>query len=124
PGGGRRVRLPAASRYRGFSVVREAIERKPWTTVALLRLSPVMPSGLKSYAFGLMRIDAWTYLHASLAGMLPGIVLKVYVGAVGREALSGGGAAKWALLAAGVAATLALAWVLRRTAQSQLHLEG
>jgi uncharacterized membrane protein YdjX (TVP38/TMEM64 family) len=114
----------AMKRYRGFAVVREAIERKPWSTVALLRLSPMMPSGLKSYGFGLMRIDAWTYLLASLAGMLPGIVLKVYVGAAGREALSQGSAAKWALFAAGIAATVALGLLLRHTARRTLKLDA
>lgn len=114
----------AMRRYRAFAVVREAIERKPWSTVALLRLSPVMPSGLKSYGFGLMRVDACTYLMASLAGMLPGIVLKVYVGAAGRDALSEGGAARWSLFAAGIAATAVLAWVLRRTARRSLKLDA
>ena len=114
----------AVKRHRSFAVVREAIERKPWSTVALLRLSPVMPSGLKSYGFGLMRIEVWTYLLASIAGMLPGILLKVYIGDAGREALSDGGAAKWSLFAAGIAATMALAFVLRRTARTSLKLDA
>ena len=105
----------AIARHRDFDAVKQAIEKKPWTTVALLRLSPLMPSGLKSYGFGLVRLDTWTYLGASLAGMFPGILLKVYIGAVGREAISEGGAAKWGLLAAGIAATVALGWIVRRT---------
>lgn len=110
----RTIARPWVERRRGFAAVKDAIERKPWTTVALLRLSPVMPSGLKSYFFGATRLDWGTYLGASLAGMLPGILLKVYVGAAGRDALSHGGTAKWVLFAAGIAATLALAWLMRR----------
>jgi uncharacterized membrane protein YdjX (TVP38/TMEM64 family)/membrane-associated phospholipid phosphatase len=111
------------SRHPAFAPVNEAVKRKPWTTVALMRMSPVLPSGMKSYCFGLMQLDTWTYLGASLAGMLPGILLKVYVGAAGRDALASGGAGKWALFAAGIGATVALAWMMKRVV-TERHLLG
>ena len=40
---------------------------------------------------------------ATLVGTLPGIFLKVYVGAAGREAW-GGGPLEWSLLAVGIVA--------------------
>jgi len=54
--------------------------------------------------------------------MLPGIFLKVYIGAAGRGALAGGGALDWALLAAGIVATVLLTALVGRKARSILKL--
>jgi uncharacterized membrane protein YdjX (TVP38/TMEM64 family) len=80
----------------------------------------VMPSGAKSYFLGVTRVRLAHYLAASAAGMLPGILLKVYVGSAGRGALSEGGALNWSLFAAGVAATVALAVILGRVVRKKL----
>jgi uncharacterized membrane protein YdjX (TVP38/TMEM64 family)/membrane-associated phospholipid phosphatase len=104
----------AARRSEGFKRVAAAVKREPWKVVALLRMSPLLPSGLKSYFLGLTRVKLADYATASAAGMLPGIVLKVYVGAAGRDALSEGGALNWTIFAAGVGATLALTALVGR----------
>ena len=108
----------AAGAVFGFA----AVGKDGWKIVALLRMSPVMPSGLKSYFLGLTRVRLVDYFTASLAGMFPGIALKVYVGAAGRGALTEGGPLNWAMLAIGVGATLALALVLGRYARKRLSL--
>ena len=90
--------------------------------VALLRMSPVLPSGLKSYLLGLTRVRLADYVSASAAGLLPGVLLKVYIGTAGRGALTEGGAHNWALLAAGLAATVVLTVLVGRKVRRTLEL--
>lgn len=96
-----------------FKAFEKAVAGDGWKVVALMRLSPLFTSGMKSYFFGLTRIRLGTYASASLAGMLPGIALKVFIGAAGRDALERGPLG-WGLLALGVAATVAAAVIVRR----------
>lgn len=112
----------AARRTETFLAVEQAVKREPWKVVALLRLSPVLPSGLKSYFLGLTCVKPFDYTFASAVGMLPGILIKVYLGSAGRDALTTGGATKWALVALGLAATLAMAFIVSRAASRRLHL--
>jgi uncharacterized membrane protein YdjX (TVP38/TMEM64 family)/membrane-associated phospholipid phosphatase len=111
-----------ARRFPAFKSVDKAVAKGGWKVVALLRISPVLPSGVKSYLLGLTRVPLTDYLSASAAGMLPGILLKVYVGASGRGALSEGGALNWTLFAAGVAATVILTIWLGRAVRRRLAL--
>jgi uncharacterized membrane protein YdjX (TVP38/TMEM64 family) len=110
-----------AHRHATFKAMDAAVAKEGWKVVALLRLSPIVPSSLKSYFLGLTRIRLAPYAAASIAAMFPGILLKVYVGAAGRGVLSEGGALNWAMFAAGVAATLALAFLLGRSARKKLE---
>lgn len=112
-----------ARRNETFVAVDKAVKREPWKVVALLRMSPVLPSSLKSYFLGLTCIEPLAYTLATLAGMLPGLLFKVYIGHAGRGALGGGGPTKWALLAAGLAATIAMAFVVGRAAKKRLRLD-
>jgi uncharacterized membrane protein YdjX (TVP38/TMEM64 family)/membrane-associated phospholipid phosphatase len=112
----------AARRSAAFKSLDQALKKDGWTIVALLRMAPVMPSGAKSYFLGVTRVRLAPYLAASAAGMLPGILLKVYVGSAGRGALSEGGALNWSLFAAGVAATVALAVILGRVVRKKLKV--
>jgi uncharacterized membrane protein YdjX (TVP38/TMEM64 family) len=112
----------AARRYDAFRALERAVAKEPRKIVALLRLSPVIPSAAKSYFLGLTRIRWPDYTLGSAAGMFPGLVLKVYVGATGRIALVEGGILRWSLFAAGVVATIALALILRRAVQRKLGL--
>jgi uncharacterized membrane protein YdjX (TVP38/TMEM64 family) len=84
-----------------------------------MRLSPILSSAMKSYLFGLTRVDLRTYATASFAGFLPGLLLRVYVGDAGRHALSGG-MLEWLLLTAGIAATLGVSAILGRVTRSRL----
>jgi uncharacterized membrane protein YdjX (TVP38/TMEM64 family) len=111
----------AAKRNKSFAAVDKAVRREPWKVVALLRLSPVLPSGLKSYFLGLTCVDPVSYATASALGMLPGVLLKVYIGHAGRDALTGG-PLKWAMLAAGVAATIAVMVIVGRAVRKRLKL--
>ena len=112
----------AAKRSPRFKAVDRAVAREAWKIVALVRMSPVLPSGLKSYFFGVTRIHIRDYASASLAGMLPGIALKVYVGSAGRLALADGGPLNWALFGGGLAAIVVLGIIITRIAVNTLDL--
>jgi uncharacterized membrane protein YdjX (TVP38/TMEM64 family) len=99
--------------HKTFKAFEKAVAGDGWKVVALMRLSPLFTSGMKSYFFGLTRIHLATYASASLAGMLPGLLLKVFIGAAGRDALERGPFG-WAMLGAGIAATVAAAVIVRK----------
>jgi uncharacterized membrane protein YdjX (TVP38/TMEM64 family) len=112
----------AAKKNDTFAAVDKAVRREPWKVVALLRMSPVLPSGLKSYFLGLTCVRPLPYTLATAVGMLPGVALKVYIGHAGRDVLASGGPLKWTLLAVGVAATIAMATIVARMARKRLRL--
>jgi uncharacterized membrane protein YdjX (TVP38/TMEM64 family) len=111
-----------ARRYAAFKAVNAAVAKEGWKMVALMRMSPVLPSGLKSYFLGLTRVRLADYVTASAAGVLPGVFLKVYVGSAGRGAISEGGALNWSIFAAGVAATVVLTVFVGRAVRRRLEL--
>src|SRR6185436_16911617 len=65
-----------------FKALDEAVARDGWKIVALIRLAPVFPFSITSYAFGLTRIPLWEYFLANFA-MIPGTLMYVYFGSVG-----------------------------------------
>src|SRR3954447_25201699 len=89
------------------------VERDVWRFVCLLRISPVMPFALTSYALGLSPISGRDYLLGTLAS-LPALAGYVAVGALARHGLlsltdgSGLGPLNWVLYGVGGAATLGL----------------
>lgn len=103
-----------------FARLDRSIETDGGKIVALLRLAPVFPFVLLNYALGLTRVRFPSYLLASFA-MLPGTLLYVYYGHVGRAALEGGKTAwDWILLGIGLVAVLAVIVVVTRKAQRAL----
>ena len=112
----------AARNSAAFKAVDAAVGKDGWKVAALLRMSPVMPSGFKSYFLGLTRLRLAPYAAASAAGMFPGILLKVYIGAAGWGAISEGGPLNWTLFLAGAAATVALALLVGRRVRKKLGL--
>jgi len=114
-----------AQRHEKFRVIDQAVRKRGWTVVALLRLSPLVPFSLSNYLYGLTAVDFWPYVLASWAAMLPGTVLYVSLGAAGRAAAGiGHGASRspweWALLATGLVATVAVTVVITRAARKEL----
>ncbi len=57
----------------------------------LLRLSPLFPFSLLNYGLGVTDVRLLDYVAASWAGMLPGTFAYVYLGSVGKEAVSAAG---------------------------------
>jgi uncharacterized membrane protein YdjX (TVP38/TMEM64 family) len=91
--------------------------RRGWVLIALLRVSPVMPFALTSYALGLSAISLRDYALGTLAS-LPALLGYVCLGALGRAGLAAGveGASmlRWALVALGSAGGAALALQIGR----------
>ena len=57
--------------------------------ILLIRLSGILPFALQNYAFGLTALDRRSYIWASLIGLLPGAIIKVWVGKLGMNVLAG-----------------------------------
>lgn len=116
---GGRISVSFAQRHVWFAALRERLATD--TKLALsLRLSPVIPPALSSYAFGLARMRLRVFLLTGLA-MLPPIALYVAAGAMAREVWRSGPRPwwEWAMLTlATVATLLVMARVSRRLASS------
>jgi len=71
-----------------WKAIVEAIDAEGWRLVGLLRLASVVPGTATNYLLGITRIRLWPYTLATLVGLLPQIVLFVYIGAAGQIAVS------------------------------------
>ncbi len=107
-----------------FKAIDTAIGRQGWKIVGLLRLSPAIPFNLSNYLYGLTAVKFWPYVLVSWLGMLPGTVMYVYLGAVGRVAAEGGQGRtplEYALFGVGFLATVAVTILITRTAQKAVR---
>jgi uncharacterized membrane protein YdjX (TVP38/TMEM64 family) len=99
-----------------------AVGEKGFRVVLLLRLSPVVPFSLLNYALGATRVRFWTYVGASVLGMLPGTFLYVSLGAAATSAAQLRGArAGLVPLVVGLAATIAVVVLLTLIARRALR---
>jgi uncharacterized membrane protein YdjX (TVP38/TMEM64 family) len=110
-----------------FAAIDRAVSAQGRRIVFLLRLSPIVPFNFLNYALGVTRISIKDFSIAS-AGMLPGALMYAYAGKVTGEALALAGQAElpknasyYAILVAGLAATLAATTVITRTARRALR---
>jgi uncharacterized membrane protein YdjX (TVP38/TMEM64 family) len=116
--------LRLARRHPRLAAVDRAVSADGWKVVALLRLTPAVSFALQNYLYGATGIRFGTCVLTSAVAMLPGTLLYVYMGALGREAVGAGSPAKWALLAVGLLATLALTVYITRLARRALRGQG
>lgn len=77
-----------------YAELDRALARKGWKILFLTRLSPIVPSNVLNYGFSLTKVKFWHYFFFSWLGMLPVILLYVYIGSfgaalAGRESTSG-----------------------------------
>lgn len=124
------VRHMVAKRLAGmphFVAIERAVSARGWRIIFLLRLSPVAPFNVLNYALGLTTISVWDFMAASL-GSAPGAFVNAYAGKVAGEALALAGQAQmpkdasyYAVLLAGLAATVAATTVVTRTARRALQ---
>ena len=106
-----------------------AVTREGWRLVCLLRISPVMPFALTSYALGLTSLAPRTYMLGTLMS-LPPLLGYVALGRLARGGLAtflaggpatgAGRALDAALLGVGVAGTVLLILLFGRMARSAL----
>ncbi|HUP90467.1 MAG TPA: TVP38/TMEM64 family protein [Longimicrobiales bacterium] len=110
-----------------FRALQKATEHEGRKIVFLLRLSPALPFNLLNYALGLTSVRLIDYVIGCI-GMLPVIVMWVYYGRVIGDVariFSGSsvahGTGYWAMLALGLAATVAVTIVITRAAKRALQ---
>jgi uncharacterized membrane protein YdjX (TVP38/TMEM64 family) len=109
-----------------FAALDKAVGKEGGRIVFLMRLSPIFPYNLLNYLFGLTRVGFVPYLLASWLGMLPGTILYVYLGFVGRalarSAVGPGVGNLWEAIfwGVGLAATALLTFYLTRLARRAL----
>lgn len=123
-----------AGRYPKFRAVDAAIGQQGWKIVALLRLSPIVPYSLSNYLYGLTAIRFWPYVLASWVAMVPGTLLYVYLGGLGRVGLEAAAGQprerslwEYVLWVAGLLATVGVTVYVTRLARRALreaHLAG
>jgi uncharacterized membrane protein YdjX (TVP38/TMEM64 family) len=104
------------------AAIDKALRSEGWRAVALLRLSPVIPFAVKSYLLGVSRVRMRDYVIGTFLGKLPGTIVLTSLGTTGRAARELSGRARWSLIAAGFAATLAVSWIVGRAARRRLGL--
>lgn len=79
--------LQLVSRRASFRRLDSALAGNGWQLVLLMRISPVMPFSLTSFALGLSGIAPRTYLLGTLAS-LPALLLYVVLGTLGARSLA------------------------------------
>ncbi len=105
-----------------------AVARDGWRLVCLLRMSPLMPFAVTSYALGLTSLKLFPYLIGTLAS-LPTLLLYVVMGDLARAGLASVSAGKvaplqWGLLAVAFLATLLLALRLGGMVRNVLRVQS
>lgn len=71
------------SKNPNFARLDRAVGKKGWKILLLSRLSPMVPSNVLNYGFSCTKVNFWQYCFFSWLGMLPVIVLYVYLGSFG-----------------------------------------
>ena len=105
----------------------EAVNAQSFYIVFLTRFAIVLPFNVLNYAFGLTRVRAVTYVAATALGMLPAVLLYVYLGTLADDfgAILAGevrpaGGAYWIAAIAIVAVALVI-WIVQRAAKRALR---
>lgn len=112
---------------RRMQAIEGALSERAFIIVLLTRLSLIVPFNLLNYAYGATSVRAATHFMATALGMLPAIALYTYLGTLAHDLgqiLSGevtpSELGYW-MVAAGVVAIVAAAWVVHRTASHALE---
>ena len=110
-----------------LQAVERAVSKEGLKLVLLTRLSPAFPFSLLNLAYGLSEVSLRDY-SIGLIGILPGTVLFCGLGALAGDVarfgeVLGGEAdvGTWVLRVVGVLATLAVVWLVSRTARRALQ---
>jgi uncharacterized membrane protein YdjX (TVP38/TMEM64 family) len=103
----------------------EAVDDEGWKVLTLLRLSPAVPYSVQNYVIGITHVRFLTYVAATAVGIIPGLIVNVYVGVLGSKASEGAaGMAGLAMLVAGLIATVLVTWLVTHKARAKLKQSG
>ena len=112
-----------------FHAIDTAIESRGLFIVLLTRLSLLIPYNVLNMVFGLTRVPYRTLMFGTWIGMLPAVVLYVYLGSIAKnvgQLISGelqAGMAGRVLFLVGLAAVVVATAVIHRTATRALKRE-
>lgn len=107
-----------------FVAIDRAVAKEGLKIVGLVRLSPIFPFVFLNYAFGVTQVKFRDYLLASWVGMMPGTVMYVYIGSLGKLAAEGtGDTLRLILNIVGLIATIAVTVYVTKIAQKALKEE-
>jgi len=105
----------------------EAVNAQSFYIVFLTRFAIVLPFNVLNYAFGLTRVSAVTYVVATALGMLPAVLMYVYLGTLADDfsaVLAGdvrpASGAYWIAVFA-IVAIAAVIWIVQRAARRALQ---
>ena len=110
-----------------FQALDEAVAREGWKIVLLVRLCPIFPFPVTNYGFGITRVSGREYILASWIGMLPAMVVLVYIGSLASSLanLGAGGRTRtpleWTLYAIGLVMTVIVTIYITRVAKRALE---
>jgi uncharacterized membrane protein YdjX (TVP38/TMEM64 family) len=109
-----------------FGALDTSVGKNGWKTVGLIRLCAIVPFALSNYLFGLSSVAFVPYIAATALATVPGIFFYVYLGAAGKSLSEHGGRGpwQWAVLGAGLVATVVMTIILTRVAKKQLEGSG
>lgn len=105
----------------------EAVNAQSFYIVFLTRFAIVLPFNVLNYAFGLTRVSALTYVVATALGMLPAVLMYVYLGTLADDfsAILAGdvrpaSGAYWIAVVAIVTIAVVI-WIVQRAARRALQ---
>ncbi len=106
-----------------FSAIDRAVEKEGWKIVALTRLSPIFPYNLLNYLFSLTKVKLSHFVLASWLGMIPGTVMWVYLGAIGKAVAESSERtpAQTAMFGVGLLATIVVTVYVTKVARRALN---
>jgi uncharacterized membrane protein YdjX (TVP38/TMEM64 family) len=104
-----------------FKAVDAATGQEGWKIVGLTRLSPIFPFVFLNYAFSVTQVSLKDYILASWIGMMPGTIMYVYLGSIGKAATGGSKTpGEWILFIVGLIATIAVTVYVTKIAKKAL----
>lgn len=102
-----------------------AVAQKGWKILLLTRLSPLVPSNVLNYGFSCTKVKFWQYCFFSWLGMLPVIILYVYLGSFSTFVFSDKlTPSKLMLQSLGLLVTIGTALYTTQFARKALCLDG
>jgi uncharacterized membrane protein YdjX (TVP38/TMEM64 family) len=110
-----------------FQALDEAVAREGWKMVMLVRLCPIFPFPVTNYGFGITRVTAREYVLASWLGMMPAMLVLVYIGSLASSLanLGAGGRTRtpleWTLYAVGLVMAVVVTIYITRMAKRALQ---
>ena len=111
-------------KHQNLAQLDRAVGHKGWKILLLTRLSPLVPSNVLNYGFSCTKVNFWQYCFFSWLGMLPVIILYVYLAQFGTFMLSDKlTPSKLALQTVGLVITIGTALYTTRWARKALSLD-